>query len=240
MLFEILSGGDIKSMIISFLLTIPAILIALSFHEAAHGFVAYKMGDRTAYNLGRVTLNPAKHLDLMGCLWMLVFGYGWAKPVPINARNFRNPKKGMAYTAIAGPITNLIIGVISTVIFTFIWFYYNVNYTTLIQNQLIYRIVWASSLLFEYMAYLNFMLMAYNLIPIPPFDGSRFFGLLLPNRIYWKIMQYERYTLIAIIALSFICSRFFGFSPFSWIANKMFTGIANGLLDLLVKIKFGF
>ncbi len=240
MLFEILSGGDIKSMIISFLLTIPAILIALSFHEAAHGFVAYKMGDRTAYNLGRVTLNPAKHLDLMGCIWMLVFGYGWAKPVPINARNFRNPKKGMAYTAIAGPITNLIIGIISTVIFSFIWFYYNVNYSTLIQNQLIFRIVWISSLLFEYMAYLNFMLMAYNLIPIPPFDGSRFFGLLLPNRIYWKIMQYEKYTLIAIIALSFICSRFFGFSPFSWIANKMFTGIANGLLDLMVKIKFGF
>ena len=130
MLFEILSGGSLRDILISLLMTLPAILIALTFHEAAHGFVAYKMGDRTAYNLGRVTLNPAKHLDPMGFAWMLIFGYGWAKPVPINARNFRDPKKGMAITAIAGPLTNLILGVISTVIFTVMLFYTTVNYFT--------------------------------------------------------------------------------------------------------------
>lgn len=240
MIFEILSGGSIRDIIISFLMTLPAILIALTFHEAAHGYVAYKMGDRTAYNLGRVTLNPVKHLDPMGFLWMLVFGYGWAKPVPINARNFRNPKKGMALTAIAGPLTNLILGVISSIIFTLIFFYSGVHHAAIAQNATLYGIVNSTALLFEYMAYLNFMLMAYNLIPIPPFDGSRFFGYFLPAKIYWKIMQYEKYTLVIIIALSFICSRFFGFSPFSWIASKMLTGIVNTVLDLLLMIKFGF
>ena len=92
MLLSLLSGGNFREVLISLLLSLPVIILALSAHEAAHGYVAYKMGDRTAYNLGRVTLNPIKHLDLMGTIWMLVFGYGWAKPVPINARNFKNPK----------------------------------------------------------------------------------------------------------------------------------------------------
>lgn len=236
MLFEILSGESFRDIIINLLLTIPAILIALSFHEAAHGFMAYKMGDRTAYNLGRVTLNPIKHLDPMGCLWMLIFGYGWAKPVPINARNFRNPRRGMAFTAIAGPLMNFCLGLVSTLIYTAIFFYYTNNFMSLYQHEFLSNVIWASLILFQYMALLNFILMAYNLIPIPPFDGSRFFGLLLPERIYWSIMKYEQYTMIGIIALSFLCSRFFGFSPFSWIASKLFTGIANLFLDLLFKI----
>jgi Zn-dependent protease len=240
MIFEILSGGNIRDIFISLLMTLPAILIALTFHEAAHGFVAYKMGDRTAYNLGRVTLNPIKHLDPMGFLWMLIFGYGWAKPVPINARNFRNPKKGMALTAIAGPLTNLILGVISSVILAVMIFYSSLNYSVLLQNATLYAIINSATLFFEYMAFLNFMLMAYNLIPIPPFDGSRFFGYFLPSKIYWKIMQYEQYTLIIIVALSFISSRFFGFSPFSWVASKMLGNIVNFILDILFKVKFGF
>ena len=118
MLFSILSGGDVREIIISLLLTIPVILISLSVHEAAHGYMAYKLGDRTAYNLGRVTINPARHLDPLGSLCMLVFGYGWAKPVPINARNFKNPKNGMAFTAIAGPISNLILGAIGALLYS--------------------------------------------------------------------------------------------------------------------------
>ena len=236
MLFEILSGGSIRDIIINLLLTVPAILIALSFHEAAHGYVAYKMGDRTAFNLGRVTLNPVKHLDLMGCLWMLIFGYGWAKPVPINARNFKNPRKGMAFTAIAGPLMNFIIGLASTLIYTAILFYYSINFINIYQNAFLSNVIWASMLLFQYMSLLNFILMTYNLIPIPPFDGSRFFGLLLPEKVYWGIMRYEQYTMIGIIAISFLCSRFFGFSPFSWVAEKIFTGIANPFLDLLIKL----
>ena len=239
MLFDILAGGDIRSILISLLLTLPVILIALSFHEAAHAFVAYKMGDRTAFNLGRVTLNPAKHLDLYGSLWMLVFGYGWAKPVPINARNFKDPKKGMALTAIAGPAMNLILGILGTLIYTLISFYTLVNIFTIVQNDLLYRIILAIQQLFLYMALMNFMLMAYNLIPIPPFDGSRFFGFLLPDKLYWQIMKYERYTLIAIFALSFLSSRFFNFSPFYWIAAKLVELISNPVFNLLANITFG-
>ena len=104
-----IATGNWRDLIIGLLLAITSSLIALSVHEAAHGLAAYMMGDKTAYNLGRVTLNPAKHLDLMGTLMMLVFGFGWAKPVPINARNFRKPKWGMALTGIAGPLSNMIL-----------------------------------------------------------------------------------------------------------------------------------
>ena len=117
MLFSLLNGGDPRSVAISILLTLPTILIALSAHEAAHGYIAYKLGDRTAFNLGRITLNPFKHLDPIGALCMLVCGYGWAKPVPINARNFKDPRKGMALTALAGPVTNLILGTIGVIFY---------------------------------------------------------------------------------------------------------------------------
>lgn len=239
MLFDILAGNSIRDILISFLLTLPVILIALSFHEAAHAFVAYKMGDRTAYNLGRVTLNPVKHLDLMGSAWMLLFGYGWAKPVPINARNFKDPKKGMALTAIAGPLMNLVLGILGSVICAAITFYMSVNFYTLIGNSFLYRIILVIQQLFLYMALMNFMLMAYNLIPIPPFDGSRFFGLLLPKKLYWEIMKYEKYTLWGIIALSFLCSRFFNFSPFYWVATKLFELISNPIFNLLAAITYG-
>lgn len=239
MLFDILAGESVRDILINFLLTLPVILIALSFHEAAHAFVAYKMGDRTAFNMGRVTLNPAKHLDIMGSFWMLVFGYGWAKPVPINARNFKNPKKGMALTAIAGPIMNLILGILGSVLCTVISFYMMVNIFTLAENNFVYRILLAIQQLFLYMALMNFMLMAYNLIPIPPFDGSRFFSLFLPDRIYWTIMKYERYTLIAVLAVSFLCSRFFNFSPFYWVATKLFELFSNPIFSLLAKITYG-
>ena len=239
MLFDILAGDNIRDIIINFLLTLPVILIALSFHEAAHAYVAYKMGDRTAYNLGRVTLNPAKHLDLMGSIWMLAFGYGWAKPVPINARNFRDPKRGMAFTAIAGPMMNLFLGIIGTILWSASAFYITVNITEIIQNELLYRIIIALWQFFYYFAMLNFILMVYNLIPFPPFDGSRFFGLLLPEKVYWGVMKYERYTLIAIIAISFLCSRFLNFSPFYWVATKIFNFISEPILMLLEKIAFG-
>ena len=111
MLFSILQGGDLKEILIDLLLSLPIIILALTVHETAHGYVACKCGDPTAYNLGRLTLNPAKHLDPIGFFCMLIFGYGWAKPVPINTRNFNNPKRGMALSAAAGPLANLLLGV---------------------------------------------------------------------------------------------------------------------------------
>ena len=236
MLFSILSGGDIREMIINLLLLIPVIIISLSVHEAAHGYIAYKMGDPTAYNMGRVTLNPAKHLDPMGSFCMLVFGYGWAKPVPINARNFRNPKNGMAYTAIAGPISNLLLGSIATVLYTVTQFLAMYNIADLAGNDFLIKVIRVVLTLLFYFGYMNFVLAVFNLIPVPPFDGSRFFSLFLPTKTYFKIMQYERYIMIGILLFMIVCSRLFNFSPFGWVADKLIDLIYDGVMSLLILI----
>lgn len=236
MLFSLLAGGDLKQSIISILLTLPVILIALSFHEASHAYVAYKMGDRTAYNMGRMTFNPIKHLDPIGFICMLVFGYGWAKPVPINARNFKNPKRGMALSAIAGPICNLILGVISTVLYT-VTLYLNLRFgADVATNQLLSNVMQVLLIFFYYGAMMNFILAAFNMIPLPPFDGSRFFALFLPTKWYFKIMKFERYSMIIVLVISMICSRLFDFSPFMWVADKLFYGIANPIYILIQMI----
>ena len=112
MLNHLLGGGDIRDYITQLLLCLPVIMLALSFHEMAHGYVAYKLGDPTARNLGRLTMNPAKHLDILGFLCMLVFGFGWAMPVPINTRYFKKPKRDMLLTSIAGPVSNILMACI--------------------------------------------------------------------------------------------------------------------------------
>ena len=236
MLFSILSGGDAREMIINILLIIPVIIISLSVHEAAHGYMAYKMGDHTAYNLGRVTLNPIKHLDPMGSLCMLVFGYGWAKPVPINARNFRNPKYGMAYTAIAGPVSNILLGVIGTLlyaVFNFLLYYF---YGDIVGNEFLANLLRAVLTLLFYLGYMNFVLAIFNLIPIPPFDGSRFFSLFLPTKTYFALMKYERYIMIGILVFMIACSRLFNFSPFGWVAEKLFDLVYEPITRLLLLI----
>ena len=237
MLFDILAGDSIRDILISFLLTLPVILIALSFHEAAHAFVAYKMGDRTAYNLGRVTLNPAKHLDPLGSLCMLIFGYGWATPVPINTRNFKNPKNGMALTALAGPVSNLILGLFGILMY---WatifvatksgamlFVNSHSYYILTDNQTMLNTFVIILRFFQYFGIMNFLLAVFNIIPIPPFDGSRIFSVILPPRWYFEIMRYERYSLLIVIGLSMVCSRVLGFSPFSWAANGLWNLTGN-------------
>ena len=238
MLLSLLSGGDFREVLISLLLSLPVIILALSVHEAAHGYVAYKMGDRTAYNLGRVTLNPIKHLDLMGTIWMLVFGYGWAKPVPINARNFKNPKYGMAFTAIAGPAANLLLAIIGIIGYCTTSFFLKVNIVAILQNEILYYLLGTLQQFFGLFGMMNLIFMVFNLIPVPPFDGSRFFGIFLPTKVYFQIMKYERYILIGVLAVTFLCSRFFGFSPAVWLAEKLFNLIAKPIFSLLSAIYF--
>ena len=232
--------GDWKNLIISVLLMTLSSLIALCAHEAAHGYMAYKMGDRTAYNLGRVTLNPAKHLDLLGTLAMLVFGFGWAKPVPIHARNFKNPKWGMALTALAGPATNLILGGIGAILCSVTLFLANVIIPIYLPAVYGFSYFYATASVVVTFLYIfsiiNLIYAFFNLIPLPPFDGSRFFFTFLPPKAYFGIMKYERFIMIGVFVILMITSRFFNFSPFSWLAEKVFDAISGGVDELLTLI----
>jgi len=170
-------------------LTAFAVLITLTVHEYCHGYAAYKMGDNTAKNLGRLTLNPIPHIDPIGALCMLLFHFGWAKPVPINPRNFKNPKKGFAITALAGPLSNLFLGFIfSGVLLLLIAIFDGVAF----ESEFAYNIVFYSIEFIKILYAVNIGIAIFNLIPIPPLDGSRLLTVILPERLYFKIMRYER------------------------------------------------
>ena len=237
MLFDLLFGGDTQSAIISLVFSLPIILLALSLHETAHGYVAYKCGDHTAYNLGRLTLNPTKHIDPMGFVCMLVLGFGWAKPVPINTRNFNNPKRGMALSALAGPVANAIMGAVSAMLVGFTSVLY---YRMMLSGASEFALTCVSytNLLFYLSALYNLIFMAFNLIPIPPFDGSRIALAFLPQRIYFGLMRYERQIMFGLLIALLLLSRL-GFSPFSWIAYKLTDAISEFSIEIFLKL-FGF
>lgn len=186
-------------------------LLCITLHELAHGFVAYRLGDDTAKNAGRLTLNPLRHLDPIGLLMMLVFHFGWAKPVPVNMMKFQNPKRDMALTALAGPACNLLI----TVVFLFL---YGLLLVPLSHSE-------AGEVLLEGIeltAYISLGLCLFNLIVIPPLDGSKVLFSLLPNSAYWKLMRYERYGSILLLLL--VWSGVLG-RPLGKLISRAFTGL---------------
>lgn len=209
---QIFSSG---TSIALFLIRLPIVAIALSFHEMSHAYVAHKMGDDTAKNLGRLTMNPFKHLDLIGSISLVIFGIGWAKPVPVNARNFENPKKGMALTALAGPVSNLILSIAALIPFVISFYLLDTSSTVL---WLIYQ--------FFYMFhYLNLVYAVFNMLPVPPLDGSRLALMFLPDKIYFGIMKYERIIMI----LFFVFLYFIGFEFIGMICSY----ISNGMIYLV-------
>lgn len=176
--------------LVYYLLSALAALIALTVHEYCHGYAAYKLGDDTAKNLGRLTLNPIKHLDPYGAICMVLFHIGWAKPVPINARNFKNPKRDFAITASAGPAANLVLGFISAFLYLFVFAL--VKDMTFVSKNFVFHVI-NNSLSFLFIFHsVNIGLGLFNLLPIPPFDGSRLLNVILPPKLYFDIMKYER------------------------------------------------
>ncbi len=208
--------------IITTLLTVPAALIALTVHECAHGYAAYKLGDPTARSLGRLSLNPLHHIDLVGALCMIFFRFGWAKPVPINARYFKHPRRDMAITALCGPLSNFMLAFLGA----FLYVAFGALLATVLPRAELPRF---ASLFLQYtLAFLyifhfcNLTLGLFNCLPIPPLDGSRFILPLLPAPIYEKVARYEPY-----ISLILMLLLFFGIltSPLSRLATWLSGGM---------------
>lgn len=208
MIFDIIQNGLSLDLLVSLMARVFVVFCVMPIHEFAHAFVAHKLGDDTARLSGRLTLNPFAHVDMLGALMIFLVGFGYAKPVPVNPRNFKNPKGGMALTALAGPISNLIMA------FIFMLPYCGIRMLYTGGSQLVVAV----AMFFYYAASVNIGLAVFNLIPIPPLDGSRILNLIIPSKYYFKIMQYERYIILGVFAL-----LFFGVldAPLNFICNAV-------------------
>ena len=191
-------AGDMSSILRSLILSAPAILFALTIHELAHGWVAWRLGDPTAKMMGRLTLNPLKHLDPIGTIALFLFRFGWAKPVPINPSYFRNPNRDMALSALAGPGANLLTAAAAGLLLRVM------HLTGIGINEF-------PAMILQYFVMFNIILCFFNLIPIPPLDGSRLVYYFLPPDLAAKYSGLERYGFMILIGVIFL-GRFAGVS----------------------------
>lgn len=227
MLLDLLFTGDIQGAIISFLLSVPIIILVLSVHEYAHGLVAKKLGDPTAESLGRLTLNPLNHIDPIGFLMFIVIGVGYAKPVPINSRYFKKPKRDMALVGAAGPLSNLAMAVLFMIFIKI----FHVSLTFMMKTN----IEWlptALSYLYEILylgVFYNLAFMLFNLIPVPPLDGSRILYAFLPSKALFWVQRHEQYFFWGILGI---------FMLFSFLDVSIISIAVHFIMKLLFKIFF--
>ena len=192
MLFDLIRTGDMMQVIIGLMASVFVVFCTMPIHEYAHALIATKLGDPTPERTGRLTLNPLAHIDPLGAAMILLVGFGYAKPVRVSARNFKNPKLGMALTALAGPTSNLIMALI------FLLLRNGAVFAMMNSPQIVWQV---SASFFDFAATINIGLAVFNFLPIPPLDGSKILSLIIPSKYYFKYLQYERYIILAVFAL---------------------------------------
>ncbi len=224
----ILNRGSWQEIVACLISATVVVFLTMPIHEFAHGFAATKLGDPTPRWQGRMSLNPMHHLDYFGALMIYLVGFGYAKPVQVDSRYFNNPKRDMAIVAFAGPLSNLIVALVSSFISNLLVFVFYVSNIT--SNAVVTLFVILINI-FSYIAIINVSLALFNLVPIPPLDGSKVLGAFLPNRIYYQLMQYERYFMI------FIMFLIFAGSGFSNALSKMIYLVYNGI-DTVAALPF--